>query len=113
MEIAAWDIGLTLGFASCAPQSCFCSLWFIPPSLQGTHESLKGNAKALSTVTAIIDGTGSVGVYGQGVLAPGCPGPLSGGTGANVAHVPSQVLRWGRCSPGLSLPRAGIMSFTC
>uniref|UniRef100_A0A674HKC6 Glucose-6-phosphate exchanger SLC37A2 n=1 Tax=Taeniopygia guttata TaxID=59729 RepID=A0A674HKC6_TAEGU len=26
----------------------------------GTHESLKGNAKALSTVTAIIDGTGSV-----------------------------------------------------
>uniref|UniRef100_A0A8C2SZ18 Solute carrier family 37 member 2 n=1 Tax=Coturnix japonica TaxID=93934 RepID=A0A8C2SZ18_COTJA len=27
----------------------------------GTHESLKGNAKALSTVTAIIDGTGSVG----------------------------------------------------
>ncbi|XP_050777607.1 glucose-6-phosphate exchanger SLC37A2 isoform X3 [Gopherus flavomarginatus] len=27
----------------------------------GTHECLKGNAKALSTVTAIIDGTGSVG----------------------------------------------------
>ncbi|XP_062053251.1 glucose-6-phosphate exchanger SLC37A2 isoform X3 [Lepus europaeus] len=27
----------------------------------GTHQSLKGNAKALSTVTAIIDGTGSVG----------------------------------------------------
>uniref|UniRef100_A0A672VAD5 Glucose-6-phosphate exchanger SLC37A2 n=1 Tax=Strigops habroptila TaxID=2489341 RepID=A0A672VAD5_STRHB len=27
----------------------------------GTHESLKGNAKALSTVTAIIDGTGSIG----------------------------------------------------
>ncbi|XP_030059643.1 glucose-6-phosphate exchanger SLC37A1 isoform X2 [Microcaecilia unicolor] len=27
----------------------------------GTHKSLKGNAKALSTVTAIIDGTGSVG----------------------------------------------------
>ncbi|XP_025903822.1 glucose-6-phosphate exchanger SLC37A2 [Nothoprocta perdicaria] len=27
----------------------------------GTHESLQGNAKALSTVTAIIDGTGSVG----------------------------------------------------
>uniref|UniRef100_A0A3Q1HF20 Major facilitator superfamily (MFS) profile domain-containing protein n=1 Tax=Anabas testudineus TaxID=64144 RepID=A0A3Q1HF20_ANATE len=26
----------------------------------GTHKSLKGNAKALSTVTAIIDGTGSV-----------------------------------------------------
>ncbi|XP_008575559.1 PREDICTED: sugar phosphate exchanger 2 [Galeopterus variegatus] len=27
----------------------------------GTHKSLKGNAKALSTVSAIIDGTGSVG----------------------------------------------------
>ncbi|KAG7217214.1 hypothetical protein INR49_027758 [Caranx melampygus] len=27
----------------------------------GTHESLRGNARALSTVTAIIDGTGSVG----------------------------------------------------
>ncbi|XP_060035793.1 glucose-6-phosphate exchanger SLC37A2 isoform X2 [Erinaceus europaeus] len=27
----------------------------------GTHQSLKGNAKALSTVTAIIDGTGSIG----------------------------------------------------
>lgn len=31
-------------------------------SLQGTHKSLKGNAKALSTVTAIIDGTGSIGL---------------------------------------------------
>uniref|UniRef100_A0A3P8YTL9 Glucose-6-phosphate exchanger SLC37A2 n=1 Tax=Esox lucius TaxID=8010 RepID=A0A3P8YTL9_ESOLU len=27
----------------------------------GTHESLKGNSRALSTVTAIIDGTGSIG----------------------------------------------------
>lgn len=27
----------------------------------GTHHSLNGNAKALATVTAIIDGTGSVG----------------------------------------------------
>ncbi|MBN3315356.1 G6PT3 protein, partial [Atractosteus spatula] len=27
----------------------------------GTHESLRGNSKALSTVTAIIDGTGSIG----------------------------------------------------
>lgn len=31
---------------------------------QGTHESLRGNSRALSTVTAIIDGTGSIGVYG-------------------------------------------------
>lgn len=30
---------------------------------QGTHESLRGNSRALSTVTAIIDGTGSIGVY--------------------------------------------------
>lgn len=29
----------------------------------GTHEVLKGNSKALSTVTAIIDGTGSIGLY--------------------------------------------------
>lgn len=27
----------------------------------GTHESLEGNAKALATVTAIVDGTGSIG----------------------------------------------------
>ncbi|XP_019092396.1 PREDICTED: putative glycerol-3-phosphate transporter 2 [Camelina sativa] len=27
----------------------------------GTHKSLKGNSRALATVTAIIDGTGSVG----------------------------------------------------
>lgn len=31
---------------------------------QGTHESLRGNSRALSTVTAIIDGTGSIGAYG-------------------------------------------------
>ena len=38
----------------------------------GTHKSLKGNARALSTVTGIIDGTGSVGAavgqYLVGVL---------------------------------------------
>lgn len=33
-----------------------------PPFSQGTHNSLKGNSHALSTVTAIIDGTGSVGM---------------------------------------------------
>ncbi len=27
----------------------------------GTHKSLQGNARALATVTAIIDGTGSIG----------------------------------------------------
>lgn len=29
----------------------------------GTHSSLEGNAKALATVTAIIDGTGSIGLF--------------------------------------------------
>jgi len=29
----------------------------------GTHSSLEGNSKALATVTAIIDGTGSIGEF--------------------------------------------------
>ena len=29
----------------------------------GTHKSLKGSARALATVTAIIDGTGSIGIH--------------------------------------------------
>lgn len=29
----------------------------------GTHSSLEGNSKALATVTAIIDGTGSIGDF--------------------------------------------------
>ncbi|XP_056266911.1 glucose-6-phosphate exchanger SLC37A2 isoform X1 [Pseudoliparis swirei] len=44
----------------------------------GTHESLRGNSRALSTVTAIIDGTGSVvsvqaGVQGGVWLVSTCP----------------------------------------
>ncbi|XP_068602087.1 glucose-6-phosphate exchanger SLC37A1 [Brachionichthys hirsutus] len=39
----------------------------------GTHKSLKGNARALSTVTAIIDGTGSIGA----ALGPLLAGLLS------------------------------------
>lgn len=39
----------------------------------GTHKCLKGNAKALSTVTAIIDGTGSIGA----ALGPLLAGVLS------------------------------------
>lgn len=39
----------------------------------GTHESLKGNSRALATVTAIIDGTGSVGA----ALGPFVTGYLS------------------------------------
>ncbi|XP_015257719.1 PREDICTED: glycerol-3-phosphate transporter-like isoform X1 [Cyprinodon variegatus] len=41
----------------------------------GTHKSLKGNSRALSTVTAIIDGTGSVGA----ALGPLLAGLLSAG----------------------------------
>ena len=29
----------------------------------GTHQSLRGSARALATVTAIIDGTGSIGTH--------------------------------------------------
>ena len=29
----------------------------------GTHRSLRGNSRALATVTSIIDGTGSIGQY--------------------------------------------------
>ncbi|XP_074055880.1 glucose-6-phosphate exchanger SLC37A2-like [Macrotis lagotis] len=41
----------------------------------GTHKSLKGNAKALSTVTAIIDGTGSIGAA-LGPLLAGFLSPM-------------------------------------
>ncbi|XP_074245313.1 glucose-6-phosphate exchanger SLC37A1 isoform X3 [Saimiri boliviensis] len=45
----------------------------------GTHKSLKGNAHALSTVTAIIDGTGSVGslLTPGAFLHPPSPGHLA------------------------------------
>mmetsp|Transcript_41120 Transcript_41120/g.101430 ORF Transcript_41120/g.101430 Transcript_41120/m.101430 type:complete len:489 (+) Transcript_41120:164-1630(+) len=42
----------------------------------GTHESLKGNARALATVTAIIDGTGSLGA----ALGPMLTGYISAHT---------------------------------
>lgn len=35
----------------------------------GTHSSVEGNAKALATVTAIIDGTGSIGAAVGPLLA--------------------------------------------
>ena len=40
----------------------------------GQHPSLSGSKKALSTVTAIIDGTGSIGA----AIGPLLAGPLSG-----------------------------------
>uniref|UniRef100_A0A8D0DI19 Glucose-6-phosphate exchanger SLC37A2 n=1 Tax=Salvator merianae TaxID=96440 RepID=A0A8D0DI19_SALMN len=49
----------------------------------GTHESLQGNAKALSTVTAIIDGTGSVGA----ALGPLLAGLISTTSWDNVFYM--------------------------
>ncbi|XP_008326005.1 glucose-6-phosphate exchanger SLC37A1 isoform X1 [Cynoglossus semilaevis] len=49
----------------------------------GTHKSLKGNARALSTVTAIIDGTGSVGA----ALGPLLAGLLSAGGWNHVFYM--------------------------
>ncbi|KFW11153.1 Sugar phosphate exchanger 2, partial [Fulmarus glacialis] len=49
----------------------------------GTHESLKGNAKALSTVTAIIDGTGSIGA----ALGPLLAGLISPTGWNNVFYI--------------------------
>ncbi|XP_054448781.1 glucose-6-phosphate exchanger SLC37A2 isoform X2 [Pteronotus mesoamericanus] len=49
----------------------------------GTHKSLKGNAKALSTVTAIIDGTGSIGA----ALGPLLAGLISAKEWKNVFYM--------------------------
>ncbi|CAM5171605.1 unnamed protein product [Eretmochelys imbricata] len=49
----------------------------------GTHECLKGNAKALSTVTAIIDGTGSIGA----ALGPLLAGLISPSGWNNVFYM--------------------------
>ncbi|KAG8507170.1 Glucose-6-phosphate exchanger SLC37A1, partial [Galemys pyrenaicus] len=49
----------------------------------GTHRSLKGNARALATVTAIIDGTGSVGA----ALGPLLAGLISPSGWNNVFYM--------------------------
>uniref|UniRef100_A0A667XMH1 Glucose-6-phosphate exchanger SLC37A2 n=1 Tax=Myripristis murdjan TaxID=586833 RepID=A0A667XMH1_9TELE len=49
----------------------------------GTHESLRGNARALSTVTAIIDGTGSIGA----ALGPLLAGLISPSGWNNVFYM--------------------------
>lgn len=46
----------------------------------GQHSSLEGNAKALSTVTAIIDGTGSIGA----AIGPLLAGMISASSWQNV-----------------------------
>ncbi|XP_066265291.1 glucose-6-phosphate exchanger SLC37A2-like isoform X3 [Branchiostoma lanceolatum] len=51
----------------------------------GIHKSLKGNAKALSTVTAIIDGTGSIGA---------AVGPLLAGIILNKAGASQRAAQW-------------------
>uniref|UniRef100_A0A8C0G193 Glucose-6-phosphate exchanger SLC37A2 n=1 Tax=Chelonoidis abingdonii TaxID=106734 RepID=A0A8C0G193_CHEAB len=58
----------------------------------GTHECLKGNAKALSTVTAIIDGTGSVGA----ALGPLLAGLISPTGWNNVFYmlITADILAW-------------------
>ena len=50
--------------------SCFILQRINAPLHAGTHQSLKGNARATATVTGIIDGTGSIGAALQGVLIP-------------------------------------------
>lgn len=49
----------------------------------GQHSSLEGNAKALATVTAIIDGTGSIGA----AIGPLFAGLVSGSGWNNVFHM--------------------------
>uniref|UniRef100_A0A8C7E958 Glucose-6-phosphate exchanger SLC37A2 n=1 Tax=Nothoprocta perdicaria TaxID=30464 RepID=A0A8C7E958_NOTPE len=68
----------------------------------GTHESLQGNAKALSTVTAIIDGTGSVGA----ALGPLLAGLISPTGWNNVFYmlITADVLA---CLVGARVPARG------
>lgn len=49
----------------------------------GTHSSLEGNSKALATVTAIIDGTGSIGA----AVGPLLAGLVSSSGWENVFHM--------------------------
>ncbi|XP_034021465.1 glucose-6-phosphate exchanger SLC37A2-like, partial [Thalassophryne amazonica] len=52
------EVMLDKNFSSILELTCTSIVSFVQ---QGTHESLRGNSRALSTVTAIIDGTGSIG----------------------------------------------------
>ncbi|XP_041576854.2 glucose-6-phosphate exchanger SLC37A2 isoform X1 [Taeniopygia guttata] len=67
----------------------------------GTHESLKGNAKALSTVTAIIDGTGSV-----------APCSCGGQRGPWLVWLHGKAERVRSCHPGVApgatVPELGV-----
>uniref|UniRef100_A0AAX7UX17 Glucose-6-phosphate exchanger SLC37A2 n=1 Tax=Astatotilapia calliptera TaxID=8154 RepID=A0AAX7UX17_ASTCA len=70
LVVAAPMVTLTYTFSFCVGMLLLCGALVNGPYALittavsadlGTHESLKGNARALSTVTAIIDGTGSIG----------------------------------------------------
>ena len=53
-------------------QGYFCYILYL--FVLGQHPSLRGSSKALATVTAIIDGTGSIGA----AIGPLLAGALSG-----------------------------------
>uniref|UniRef100_A0A4X2M8D5 Solute carrier family 37 member 1 n=1 Tax=Vombatus ursinus TaxID=29139 RepID=A0A4X2M8D5_VOMUR len=64
-------------------RACTCGLMLLLAAPAGTHKSLKGNSKALSTVTAIIDGTGSIGA----ALGPLLAGLISPSGWNNVFYM--------------------------
>merc|ERR1712038_903421 len=69
----AWNIAMTfiIGFFVNGP---YCLITTAVSAELGQHPSLQGSSKALATVTAIIDGTGSIGA----ALGPFLCGRLSG-----------------------------------
>uniref|UniRef100_A0A4W3H0F0 Sugar phosphate exchanger 3 n=1 Tax=Callorhinchus milii TaxID=7868 RepID=A0A4W3H0F0_CALMI len=76
----------------------------------GTHKCLKGNAKALSTVTAIIDGTGSIGA----ALGPLLAGFITDWNKVFYMLITSDTLAflvrsWCRCELALSVDGSPMM----
>merc|ERR1712142_1379934 len=69
----AWNIAMTfiIGFFVNGP---YCLITTAVSAELGQHPSLQGSSKALATVTAIIDGTGSIGA----ALGPFLAGALAG-----------------------------------
>lgn len=80
-------------------------------TVQGTHESLRGNSRALSTVTAIIDGTGSIGVHALNAGVAIIPRHLL--KHKDDGDVSLQVLLWAPCWQVSSLPLDGTTFSTC
>lgn len=69
----------------------------------GTHHSLEGNSKALATVAAIIDGTGSIGTYYT----------LKSSRNSIITPIAFQVLPWGPSWPGSCPGTVGRVSSWC